>query len=89
MNPILTSAVAAATLAVGVWAQETRPAMRLQQPKPSDRPASEELIERRDKKLAGEWIGLAPWQTDFDAARAEARRSGKLILAYFSRSYAP
>jgi hypothetical protein len=28
------------------------------------------------------------WLTDYDAARARARKDGKLILAYFTRSYA-
>ena len=88
MTLTLPSVFAVATLAVGGWAQETVPATRLQQPKPTDRAPEEDLIQRRDKKLAGAWIGLAPWQTDFDEARAEAKRSGRLIFAYFSRSYA-
>lgn len=88
MKTILPSALAVATLAVGGWGQESRPAARIQQPEPSDRAQDQELIERRDEKLAGEWISLAPWKTDYDAARAEAKRSGKLIFAYFTRSYA-
>jgi hypothetical protein len=30
----------------------------------------------------------APWQTDFDAAREQGKQEGKLLFAYFTRSYA-
>jgi len=40
------------------------------------------------KKLESEFLKAAPWITDFDKARDEAKKSGKLIFAYFTRSYA-
>lgn len=42
----------------------------------------------RDKKLAEEWLKKAPWITDYDKALAESKASGKMIFAYFTRSYA-
>ena len=40
------------------------------------------------KKLESDFLKAAPWLTDFDQAREEAKKSGKLIFAYFTRSYA-
>lgn len=48
-----------------------------------------ELIKARDAKLAEEWLKKADWITDYDKAREEAKKSGKLIFAYFTRSYSP
>lgn len=50
--------------------------------------SQEELIQMRDDKLAKPVFALANWNTDYDAVRAEAKKSGKLIFAYFTRSYA-
>jgi hypothetical protein len=47
------------------------------------------LEEMRDAKLAEPWLKSAPWITDYDKARAEAKATGKPIFAYFTRSYAP
>lgn len=47
------------------------------------------LEEKRDKKLASEFLKKASWITDYDKALAEAKKSGKPIFGYFSRSYAP
>ena len=47
-----------------------------------------ELKNKLNKKLAEPWVKKAPWITDYDKARAEAKKSGKLIFAYFTRSYA-
>lgn len=52
-------------------------------------PSQEELQSRLEKKLEGEWLKNADWQTDFAAAKAAAKDSGKLIFAYFTRSYTP
>ena len=49
----------------------------------------EDLIAKRDKKLASEWLKNADWTTDYDQARKVAKESGKPIFAYFTRSYAP
>ena len=47
----------------------------------------QELIELRDAKLAEDWLEQAPWITDYDEARAQARETGKVIFGYFTRSY--
>ena len=47
------------------------------------------LEEKRDKKLASEFLKKASWITDYDKALAESKKSGKAIFGYFSRSYAP
>lgn len=44
----------------------------------------EELIRRRDRKLAEAWVRDRGFITDYDAARQEARKSGRLIFAYFT-----
>jgi len=49
----------------------------------------DELKAQRAEKLAKEVFRQAPWITDYDRARAEAKRQGKLVLAYFTRSYEP
>lgn len=48
----------------------------------------EELIKLSQEKLAKPVFKAAAWNTDYDAVRAEAKASGKLIFAYFTRSYA-
>lgn len=52
-------------------------------------PSQEDLVARKNAKLAEAWIENAPWQLDYDVAREEAKKNGKLIFAYFTRSYAP
>lgn len=41
-----------------------------------------------EAKLAKEFIAFGGWITDYDEARARAAKEGKLIFAYFTRSYA-
>ena len=55
---------------------------------PVKQPTQEELIQLRDAKLALPVFQKAAWSFDYDKARADAAASGKLIFAYFSRSYA-
>lgn len=43
----------------------------------------------RKAKLARPVFERTAWCFDYDVARATARRKGKLILAYFTRSFAP
>lgn len=43
--------------------------------------------EKRDKKLKEEWLVKGGWITDYDKARAESKKEGKPIFAYFTRSY--
>jgi len=50
---------------------------------------AQSLEERLEKKLAAPFIKNAAWVTDHDAARKLAGEEGRLLFAYFSRSYAP
>lgn len=50
--------------------------------------SEEELIKKREAKLQEDWIKANPWTTDYDEARAQAKETGKMIFAYFTRSYA-
>lgn len=77
------AAVLPCILAGSVAAQDATP--------PKAAPAQksqEELCKLRDEKLALEVFKKAPWTFDYDAARAEAKKTGKPIFTYFSRSYA-
>ncbi|MCA8954604.1 MAG: thioredoxin family protein, partial [Planctomycetes bacterium] len=47
------------------------------------------LVELRDAKLAAPFLAKGAWSTDYDAVRVKAAKSGKPILIYFTRSYAP
>ncbi|MBK8974515.1 MAG: hypothetical protein IPM29_01175 [Planctomycetes bacterium] len=49
----------------------------------------EDLVKKRDEKMKSEWLQQASWTTDYDAARAQAKETGKVIFAYFTRSYSP
>ena len=53
-------------------------------------PASQaqDLEAKRDKKLKEAWFTSNPWTNDYDKAREEAKKSGKVIFAYFTRTYA-
>ena len=55
-----------------------------------DEPQSEpSLAEKRDAKLKDAWLAKkADWTHDYDQARERAQKEGKLIFAYFTRSYA-
>ena len=48
-----------------------------------------ELKAKYAEKLKKEFVGKIPWEQSFDQARAKAKAEGKLIGAYFTRSYAP
>lgn len=51
--------------------------------------SQEQLIASREAKLASDWLKLADWHLDYDEARAEAKKTGKPIFTYFTRSYSP
>jgi hypothetical protein len=51
-------------------------------------PAQEQLKDNLKKKLGEAWVTKAAWVTDYDRAKAESKKSGKPIFAYFTRSYA-
>lgn len=47
------------------------------------------LEKKLEEKLSHDFIDFGGWITDYDAARARARETGKVLFVYFSRSYAP
>jgi hypothetical protein len=51
--------------------------------------AQQSLEEKRDQKLKSPFLSKAAWITDYDKAREESRKTGRVIFAYFTRSYAP
>lgn len=48
----------------------------------------EAMQKNLEKKLEAPFLKNASWTTDYDKAKEEAKKSGKLIFAYFTRSYA-
>jgi len=92
--------VAWAALAMGATAQDKKPTVPLkalpiqpgggpvQQGGAQKAPSQQDLIKLRDEKMALPVFKKAGWTFDYDKARAEAKKSGKLIFTYFSRSYA-
>lgn len=44
---------------------------------------------KKASKLAEAWLKNGQWTHDYDEALSQAKTSGKLIFAYFTRSYAP
>lgn len=55
---------------------------------PAQQKSQEELKQLRTEKLAKPVFQKAEWLTDYDKARETAKQQGKLIFAYFTRSYA-
>jgi len=51
-------------------------------------PDQAKLVELRTAKLAKPVFQKAPWVMDYDKAREQAKKEGKLLFAYFTRSYA-
>ncbi|MCC6737554.1 MAG: hypothetical protein IT452_00800 [Planctomycetia bacterium] len=49
----------------------------------------EDLKKKRDAKYAEPWVTKFPWVTSYAKAKEQAKKDGKLIFAYFSRSYSP
>jgi hypothetical protein len=47
------------------------------------------MQENFDKKMAKPFLKNAIWETDYDKAMKTAATDGKLIFAYFTRSYSP
>ena len=94
MHLTLPLAALAATLTCAANAQDSKPApvpaaaLRSAPAGPQQPPSQEKLIQLRDEKLALPVFKKAAWTFDYDKAKAEAKKSGKLIFTYFSRSYA-
>ncbi|MCO5169176.1 MAG: thioredoxin family protein [Planctomycetes bacterium] len=72
---MLTCTGAAALLLLGVAA-------------PAAAQDADELRRRRAAKVEEAWFTRNPWTDDFDVAKERARERGKVIFAYFTRSYA-
>lgn len=51
--------------------------------------SAQSLEEKLQAKLQEPFVANAEWQTDFDAAKKKAAEEGKVIFAYFTRSYSP
>lgn len=47
------------------------------------------LQQKEAAKLTEPWLGRADWAKDLEAAEARAKKSGKPIFVYFTRSYEP
>ena len=47
------------------------------------------LEEKLERKLAKPFVENVAWVQEYDAALAKAKESGRIVFAYFSRSYAP
>jgi len=45
--------------------------------------------QKYQKKINQEWFTKGGWTDDYASARARSKKEGKVILAYFTRSYAP
>jgi hypothetical protein len=52
-------------------------------------PPQGDLKKLYEEKLTHEFIRFGGWVTDYDEARATAKRENKVLFVYFSRSYAP
>lgn len=50
--------------------------------------AQGDFEQKLKKKLDSAWIKDPKWITDYDEAKAEAKKTGKVIFGYFTRSYA-
>lgn len=84
-------AVLLLAVAAGARSQEpskTAPAATIKPAPPPQQKSQDELKELRAHKLAKDVFKNATWRTDFDQAKAEAKKDGKLLLVYFTRSYA-
>jgi len=51
--------------------------------------SQESLQKKLDAKVAEPWVEAGGWSLDYEGTLAKAKESGKPIVAYFTRSYAP
>src|SRR5688572_22158485 len=47
------------------------------------------LRAKHAEKLKHEFAGKIPWEQSYEQARAKAKEQKKLVMGYFTRSYAP
>ena len=52
-------------------------------------PDQDQMAARFAEFQTHDWFTGAEWILDLDEAKAEAKRTGKPIFAYFTQSYAP
>ena len=81
----------AATCLLGTPAvAQDPPATLLVAPQQRQEKTPEQLVEQRAEKLAKPVFHEADWIiNDYDKAKAVAKKEGKWILTYFTRSYSP
>ena len=93
-SPIPSLIAVALGLALSAAAQEskpaakTAPALKIVPAGPMPAQSQDDLKKKRAEKLAKPVFKNAAWTTDYDAARKRAKEEGKLVLTYFTRSYA-
>lgn len=51
--------------------------------------ADDALQAKYDEKIAKAFVAHGGWILDYDEARAKAKKEGKVIFTYFTRSYSP
>jgi len=51
--------------------------------------SQEDLKKLYDTKVSENWFTGGEWTADFSVAKARAKKEGKLVFAYFTRSYSP
>ena len=49
----------------------------------------DELQKKYQKKITEAWFTKGGWVDDYAAVKARAKKEGKVIFAYFTRSYSP
>jgi hypothetical protein len=89
MIPLLTLLLLAAAPAA---AQDSKPkdaipAIPITQPKAAPAESQADLEVKYQEKLKKEFFKKGPWLLDYDEARAEAKKTGKPLFVYFTRSY--
>ena len=45
------------------------------------------LVAKKEEKLAKSFVSHGGWITDYDEARAKAKKEDKVLFVYFTRSY--
>jgi hypothetical protein len=58
-------------------------------PVASAQDGDEALRDNYKEKLEKEFVSKIEWSMSFEQARASAKKQGKLVRGYFTRSYAP
>ena len=52
-------------------------------------PDTADLQKRYQEKISKDWLKNAEWSLDLEDALARAKKEGKPVFAYFTRSYSP